>query len=85
MTDQERNQVLKMIEDGRISPEEGLKLLQALEQDKEIGENPQALQASSVGQAESVPPIPPVPPVPPIPPVPTAGWPWPVSARAAPV
>jgi hypothetical protein len=32
MTDQERNQVLKMIEDGRISPEEGLKLMQALDQ-----------------------------------------------------
>jgi hypothetical protein len=32
MTDQERNQVLKMIEDGKISPEEGLKLMQALEQ-----------------------------------------------------
>jgi hypothetical protein len=32
MTDQERNQVLKMIEDGKISPEDGLKLMQALEQ-----------------------------------------------------
>lgn len=32
MTDQERNQVLKMIEAGKVSPEEGLKLLQALEQ-----------------------------------------------------
>jgi hypothetical protein len=32
MTDQERNQVLKMIEDGKISPEEGLQLMQALEQ-----------------------------------------------------
>ncbi len=26
MTDQEREQVLKMIESGKISPEEGLKL-----------------------------------------------------------
>jgi hypothetical protein len=32
MTDQERAQVLKMIEDGKISPEEGLRLLQTLEQ-----------------------------------------------------
>ena len=32
MTDQERNQVLKMIEDGKISPEEGLRLMQALDQ-----------------------------------------------------
>ena len=30
MTDQERGIVLKMIEDGRISPEEGLKLMQVL-------------------------------------------------------
>jgi len=32
MTDQEREQILKMIEDGKISPEEGLKLMQVLEQ-----------------------------------------------------
>jgi hypothetical protein len=32
MTDQERNQVLKMISDGRITPEEGLQLMQALDQ-----------------------------------------------------
>jgi hypothetical protein len=32
MTDQERNQVLKMIEDGKITPEEGLRLMQALDQ-----------------------------------------------------
>ena len=32
MTDQERNQVLKMIEDGKITPEEGLTLMQALDQ-----------------------------------------------------
>jgi hypothetical protein len=31
MTDQERNQVLKMIEEGKITPEEGLKLMQALD------------------------------------------------------
>jgi hypothetical protein len=33
MTDQERNQVLKMIEDGKITPEEGLQIMQALEQE----------------------------------------------------
>lgn len=33
MTDQERNQVLKMIEDGKITPEEGLTLMQALDQE----------------------------------------------------
>jgi len=33
MTDQERSQVLKMIESGKISPEEGLRLLQTLEKD----------------------------------------------------
>jgi len=40
MTDQERAQVLKMIEDGKVSPEEGLRLLQTLEQnpaDEESG------------------------------------------------
>lgn len=33
MTDNEREQVLKMIADGKISPEEGLKLMQVLDQD----------------------------------------------------
>jgi len=32
MTDQERQQVLKMIESGTISPEDGLKLMQTLDQ-----------------------------------------------------
>jgi hypothetical protein len=32
MTDQERNQVLKMIADGKITPEEGLHLMQALDE-----------------------------------------------------
>jgi len=31
MTDQERNQILKMIEEGKITPEEGLQLMQTLE------------------------------------------------------
>jgi hypothetical protein len=34
MTDQEREQVLKMIENGKISPEDGLKLMQTLEQSR---------------------------------------------------
>lgn len=32
MTDQERAHVLKMIADGKITPEEGLRLMQALDQ-----------------------------------------------------
>jgi hypothetical protein len=32
MTDQEREQVLKMIENGKISPEDGLKLMRTLDQ-----------------------------------------------------
>ena len=32
MTDEERNQVLKMIADGKITPEQGLHLMQALDQ-----------------------------------------------------
>ena len=32
MTDQERQQVLKMIENGKISPEDGLKLIKTLDQ-----------------------------------------------------
>jgi hypothetical protein len=32
MTDEERNQVLKMIADGKITPEQGLNLMQALDQ-----------------------------------------------------
>lgn len=47
MTDQERNQVLKMIQDGKISPEEGLRLLQALEQSP----------AEDLSPAEKKPPI----------------------------
>ena len=45
MTDQERNQVLKMIEDGKISPEEGLRLMQALDQStaEEAEETPKVL------------------------------------------
>jgi hypothetical protein len=37
MTDQERNQVLKMIADGKITPEQGLQLMQALDQESPTG------------------------------------------------
>jgi hypothetical protein len=40
MTDQEREIVLKMIEDGKISPEEGLKLMQALKSPVENAQLP---------------------------------------------
>ena len=36
MTDEERNQVLKMIADGRITPEQGLHLMQALDQQNPV-------------------------------------------------
>jgi hypothetical protein len=57
MTDQERNQVLKMIADGRITPEEGLTLMQALDQENPAGELPSASPApfspgSEASQAE---------------------------------
>jgi hypothetical protein len=38
MTDNERQQVLKMVEDGKISAEEGLKLMQALDEDSGVPE-----------------------------------------------
>jgi hypothetical protein len=38
MTDQERNKVLKMIEEGKITPEEGLTLMKALEQNPVVEE-----------------------------------------------
>jgi hypothetical protein len=40
MTDSEREQILKMIEDGKISPEDGLKLMQVLDQDAPEDGNP---------------------------------------------
>ena len=53
MTDQERNQVLKMIEEGKISPEEGLRLMQALEQSPAEDQSP-ALQAGAGAKSGSV-------------------------------
>ena len=52
MTDQERNQVLKMIEEGKITPEEGLQLMQALEQ-QEPDLEPAALPAAPTVEASS--------------------------------
>jgi hypothetical protein len=48
MTDQERNQVLKMIEENKISPEEGLRLMQALEQIP--GENQSSVAEAGAGE-----------------------------------
>ena len=48
MIDSERNQVLKMIVDGKITPEEGLTLMQALDQNPAEGE-------STIGEAEAGP------------------------------
>jgi hypothetical protein len=50
MTDQERNQILKMIEDGKITPEEGLKLMQTLDQ---IPDDQPAAEAQAQAQPET--------------------------------
>jgi len=55
MTDQERNQVLKMIQDGKISPEEGLRLMQALDQSA-ADEVVHASQVSTSQSSETVSP-----------------------------
>lgn len=52
MTNQERNKVLKMIEEGKINPDEGLKLLQALEQDH-IDDEVQVIPPPVSEQAET--------------------------------
>jgi hypothetical protein len=46
MTDQERTQVLKMIEEGKVTPEEGLRLLQTLEKNPAEDASPAAGPAS---------------------------------------
>jgi hypothetical protein len=54
MTDQERNQVLKMIEEGKITPEQGLTLMQALEQEgPELEPNPAPVIAPAVEEAQN--------------------------------
>jgi hypothetical protein len=52
MTDSERAQILKMIDDGKISAEEGLKLMQALAQDEEAEAETPLLETESSGEAE---------------------------------
>jgi hypothetical protein len=49
MTDQEREQVLKMIENGTISPEDGLKLMQTLDQSPAEDEVPVVRTETSAG------------------------------------
>jgi hypothetical protein len=51
MTDQEREQVLKMIENGTISPEDGLKLMQTLDQSPADDELPAVRVEASTGSA----------------------------------
>ncbi len=57
MTDQERAQVLKMIEEGKVTPEEGLRLMQTLEQnpadDTGAATGSPASSASASGAAEA--------------------------------
>lgn len=52
MTDKEREQILKMIEDGKISPEEGLKLIQVLEQEAPEDESPAQETVPGLGSEE---------------------------------
>jgi len=52
MTDQERNQVLKMIADGKITPEEGLHLMQALDQNPVEKPNPVPEFAAVAGSTD---------------------------------
>ncbi len=47
MTDSERQQILKMIEEGKITPDEGLKLMQALDE-VPLDEEPAALPPAPV-------------------------------------
>lgn len=56
MTDKEREQVLKMIESSRITPEEGLHLMEALEQDPTV-DQAMAEEAESVSESRTEPEI----------------------------
>jgi hypothetical protein len=54
MTDSERQQILKMIDEGKITAEEGLKLMQALGEDEPEGEEALApVEMAAGGEAES--------------------------------
>jgi hypothetical protein len=53
MTDQERNQVLKMIQEGKITPAQGLTLMQALEQQgPDLEPDPLPVIAPAVEEAQ---------------------------------
>jgi len=52
MTDQERSKVLKMIEEGKISPDEGLKLIQALEENP-VGDEVEVVETVAETRSES--------------------------------
>lgn len=53
MTDKEREQILKMVEEGKISPEQGLNLMQVLDQDKPEDETPHAAADTGSGQTRA--------------------------------
>jgi hypothetical protein len=54
MTNQERNQVLKMIEEGKITPEQGLTLMQALEQQgPDVDPSPAPVIAPAAEEAQN--------------------------------
>lgn len=55
MTDNEREQILKMVEEGKISPEQGLNLMQVLDQDKPEDEAPHVAADTGSGQARAEP------------------------------
>src|SRR6185369_10468870 len=55
MTDSERQQVLKMVEDGKITAEEGLKLMQALDEDSATEEIEIVEMGQAAGQVKSDP------------------------------
>jgi hypothetical protein len=56
MTNQERNQVLKMIEEGKITPEQGLALMQALDQPGPDAETAVVPSAPAGEEPNSTPP-----------------------------
>ena len=53
MTDQERNQVLKMIEEGKITPMQGLQLMQALDQQEPDLKTSPAIALPAVEESQS--------------------------------
>ncbi len=64
MSDEERARILRMVAEGKLSPEQAADLLEAIQpqQEPELAER----QSESIDW-EPEPPIPPIPPVPPMP------------------